>query len=481
MRVLLVGHRYPPAHRAGTELYTRELATRLAGRGHEVHVACAEKDVSRPDTGWVEREHEGLPVHELTRNLFHADFRETWDDPRVDARFAELLDRLRPDVVHAQHLMYLSAGLFAQARARGAATVFTAHDFWLECPRLGQLVHADGALCRTVDFARCGTCLPSFEWRQPPAARGAARVLAAVRSATGVDLGPWAAGLSRRWRARPPARAGAAGAAPRVDLEPALVERFRARAEERAAALRARFRADVQHVFAPSRFLRERLVAFGLDGAAVEHLPTGVDRSGLVPRAAPPGRGGGALGVLFLGSLVPLKGAHVLLDAWERLDPVRRAGARLELFGPRGPAPAYETELERRARALGARLGPALDRAGVAAALARADLVVVPSLWFENRPLVILEALAARVPVLVSDLGGAAELVEPGRGGWRFPAGDAAELARRLAELCARPERLGELAGAREEDLPGWDVLVERCLAVYARCRAEREAQERRP
>ena len=442
-----------------------------------MHVACAEKDVSRPDTRWVEREHEGLPVHELTRNLLHDDFRETWDDPRVDARFAELLARLEPDVVHAQHLLYLSAGLLREARARGAATVFTAHDFWLECPRLGQLVHADGRRCATVDFARCGTCLPSFAWRQPRAARGAARWLSAVRSATGLDLGPWAAGLSRRLRARVSAGAGAPDPAP----EPA-VERFRALAAERSAALLARFRADVQHVFAPSRFLRERLVAWGLDGAAVEHLATGVDRSGVLPRAAPPGAGRrpahGALPRLARAAQgrarAPGGVGAARPRAARRRAPraLRAARTRAGLRGRAGAA---------RARALGAGLGPSLDRAGVAAALARADLLVVPSLWFENRPLVILEALAARLPVLVSDLGGAAELVEPGRGGWRFRAGDAGELAGRLEDVLARPERLAELAGARAEDLPGWEVLVERCLAVYERCRAERRAAEERP
>jgi glycosyltransferase involved in cell wall biosynthesis len=65
--------------------------------------------------------------------------------------------------------------------------------------------------------------------------------------------------------------------------------------------------------------------------------------------------------------------------------------------------------------------------------------------WYENSPLTIHEARAARTAVLVSDLGGMAELVEPGRQGWRFPPGDAAALARALEGLIRDPGALARL------------------------------------
>ena len=77
------------------------------------------------------------------------------------------------------------------------------------------------------------------------------------------------------------------------------------------------------------------------------------------------------------------------------------------------------------------------------------DLLVVPSVWFENSPLVIHEALAAGTPLLVSDLGGMAELVEEGRGGWRFRTGDAQELADRLAALLADRSPLDTILASR--------------------------------
>jgi len=73
------------------------------------------------------------------------------------------------------------------------------------------------------------------------------------------------------------------------------------------------------------------------------------------------------------------------------------------------------------------------------------DVVVVPSLWYENSPNVILEAFAHRTPVIVSDLGGMAELVEEGVNGLCFPPGEAASLATALRRLIEEPGLLARL------------------------------------
>ncbi|HEU0157547.1 MAG TPA: glycosyltransferase, partial [Stellaceae bacterium] len=67
--------------------------------------------------------------------------------------------------------------------------------------------------------------------------------------------------------------------------------------------------------------------------------------------------------------------------------------------------------------------------------MAAVDWVVVPSIWWENAPLVIEEALAHRRPVICSNIGGMAEKVRPGKDGFHFPVGDAAALAALIARL----------------------------------------------
>ena len=91
----------------------------------------------------------------------------------------------------------------------------------------------------------------------------------------------------------------------------------------------------------------------------------------------------------------------------------------------------------------------------------------MPSLWFENRPLVVLEALAARVPLLVSDLGGMVELVQEGVAGWRVTAGDVGAMAERLSALLKDPSPLDELSFDVDELLPSWDDLAGSVLAQY--------------
>ncbi|MEO2144837.1 MAG: glycosyltransferase, partial [bacterium] len=152
MRILIVTHRYPPSYSAGTERYSEALAKGLVARGHEVHVCCAEKDVSQRDYSLVRRVHRGVEVHEIINNLFYDSFNETYQNPSVEAVFASVLKVVRPDVVHVQHLMYLSVGCLGLAADSGARVVMTLHDFGLECARMGQLLHVDGGLCETVEF-----------------------------------------------------------------------------------------------------------------------------------------------------------------------------------------------------------------------------------------------------------------------------------------------------------------------------------------
>jgi glycosyltransferase involved in cell wall biosynthesis len=109
-----------------------------------------------------------------------------------------------------------------------------------------------------------------------------------------------------------------------------------------------------------------------------------------------------------------------------------------------------------------------VPHAEIPAALAALDVLVLPSVWLENAPLVIEEAFLAGVPVVASDLGGMAERVEHGRSGLLFRAGDPLALRRTLARLEAEPGLLERLrAGlprveSMEEDAAETRALYER-------------------
>jgi glycosyltransferase involved in cell wall biosynthesis len=329
--------------------------------------------------------------------------------------------------VHINHLMYLSLGCLSEARSRGVAVVFTLHDLWLSCPRWGQRLGWDGELCREVDLARCGECMAHTKFAQTSMEERISGWLVRLKETTGLDL----AEAARQAR-RVLAEHGEEPHAP--ELERGLEEAVR----ERDAGVREIVGGSVDRFLSPSRFVADELVRWGLEEARVEHLGTGLagsDAPERVPRED-------KVRVRFLGSLIPSKGAHVLVGAWGRLSEEARAQGELVLFGPPGHDAAYTAALERGVAEVGASWGGVLDREEVPRELARTDLVCLPSLWFENLPLVVLEARSAGVPLLVSDLGGLAEAVPGSSGGWRFAVGDEEALAAKLEELLLTPETL---------------------------------------
>jgi len=147
----------------------------------------------------------------------------------------------------------------------------------------------------------------------------------------------------------------------------------------------------------------------------------------------------------FVGRVAPEKGVHVLLDAASRLDP-GAGGAAVEVWGDAAQEPGYLA----RCRALPT-TGLAVDFRGrftrdrLAEVYGHIDVLVVPSTWNENDPLVVHEAFAAGVPVIASDVGGLREVVTAESDGLLFRAGDAGDLAAAMARFVTDPTLVSRL------------------------------------
>jgi glycosyltransferase involved in cell wall biosynthesis len=175
------------------------------------------------------------------------------------------------------------------------------------------------------------------------------------------------------------------------------------------------------------------------------------ERYGAGPRPAFSGH------IVFVGRLDAVKGVPLLLEAFAKAR-TRHPRARLTIAGD-GPARAA---LETRAAALG--VGEAvqfagyLDEAAVADLLANADMLALPS-FAEGLPVVLMEAMASRIPVLATQVAGVPELVEDGVSGFIVPAGDVETLGARLEvllsdpDLCHRMGEAGQKAVAARHDI----------------------------
>ena len=148
-----------------------------------------------------------------------------------------------------------------------------------------------------------------------------------------------------------------------------------------------------------------------------------------------PEPGPGGAGVLFAGRLTEEKGVQVLLDAWAQapdLPALQIAGD-----GPLAPAVEQAAQADDRITWLGWQDGDAMNTL-----MGGAALLAAPSLWYEGWPLVATEAMGQGTPVVASDLGAFAEMVEPEWTGYLFPRGDAAALAACVRKALADPDRL---------------------------------------
>ncbi len=97
------------------------------------------------------------------------------------------------------------------------------------------------------------------------------------------------------------------------------------------------------------------------------------------------------------------------------------------------------------------------------------DVLVLPSVWPENQPVSITEAMAARTPVIASRIGGIPELVDDGRTGLLFEAGDPGDLARAMSEFISRPDIVEKMGGNAYDKISGdtLEAQVNKILGLY--------------
>jgi glycosyltransferase involved in cell wall biosynthesis len=150
---------------------------------------------------------------------------------------------------------------------------------------------------------------------------------------------------------------------------------------------------------------------------------------------------------LFVGRLSPEKGLAALLHAWERLS----IPCPLQIVGD-GPE---RRELERQARQLkvpSITFRGYLSRLETLALMKRARFVIVPSLWYENFPMVMVEAFSCGAPVLCSRLGSMQEIVTDGATGLHFAPGDPDDLAQKAAWACTHTVEMSEMGRAARRE-----------------------------
>jgi glycosyltransferase involved in cell wall biosynthesis len=171
----------------------------------------------------------------------------------------------------------------------------------------------------------------------------------------------------------------------------------------------------------------------------------------------------------FAGMIGWHKGTHIAVQALELLP--RANGATLTIYGKNEPFTDYfeqlRPQIERNPQIT---YGGHFSHNEISEVLSDVDVLLMPSMWYENTPMIMYEAFASRTPVIATHEGGMAELIELFDGGWTFPRGDVDALASLLQALIDSPERI---VAAREKIKPvrTIDEHVSDLLKIYARAR----------
>lgn len=405
MRIVLASFASLPHSVGGGEVHLYELAQALKGQGHKTSILTIEQ-VGGDSVEVRGDEFNGLAIDHLTvpacRSIYDR-------DPRLTAWARGWLQEEKVDVLHL-FLFNQLLGLVPAANELGIPVCLTALEFSYFCRRY-DLMYEGRDLCaldrRGTTCERC--VLSSYSERQQFAARAAAsvfppRVERGVRELVAKSFG---------------------------DRLPILGQRSISRQIEHQ---RENFSNEIAAVITPSSVMRNFYLAQGADPDKLHFVPYGTN-----VRHSENGhrQQNGVLRVGYIGRLDPKKGVDVLCDAVQMLP--ADLPLELKIFGPiNNGSSAYAERIQSQSEGdTRINFRGKLEREKVAAAYSEIDVLVVPSIWYENSPITISEALSHGCPVVCSDTEGMTDLVQDSINGLTFPVGKSTALAgclRRLIE-----------------------------------------------
>lgn len=218
------------------------------------------------------------------------------------------------------------------------------------------------------------------------------------------------------------------------------------------------YRRSLNRVVTPSRFYQKKLMEWGWPEQQLTYIPNYVDVRRFQPDYSPGDY------VLYFGRMAPEKGVRTLLYA------SAKSGVAVKLAGT-GPLleelQALASNLAAPAEFVGFRAGDDLHNL-----IRGSRAVVLPSEWYENAPMSVLESFALGKPVIGADIGGIPEMISPGETGWVYSSGDVDQLSCLLSEVERMPpSKLGVIGRAARADVElrfNRQAYVNSMLSLYA-------------
>jgi len=383
-RVLMVSHGHPSFSLGGGEIaaYNLHKGLNKIGGADSRFLARVGHPVVR---------HSGTALMSLRQKegefLYHADEYDHFlisnrNTEEIERDFMRVLNDLKPDVVHFHHFIGLGLEtIYAVRRALpDCVVVITFHEFLSICNHHGQMVKTGGTkLCNRATPNDCNACFP--------------------------------------------------------EISPA---RFLRREHFIRGLLQV-----ADYFVSPSQFLAERYIDWGIDASKMIVIENGLDIVAPTPRRELP-VGGRRSRFAYFGQITQFKGVDVLLDAVTRIpEAVWGDDAQLMIFGgnlERQPKP-FQEKIEALVEKAGNRVRfyGAYQNTEMPRLMRNIDWTIIPSIWWENSPIVIQESFYHGRPMISSNIGGMAEKITDGVDGMHFRVGSSEDLVDRMTEALTNP------------------------------------------
>ncbi|MBP7738456.1 MAG: glycosyltransferase [Spirochaetes bacterium] len=195
---------------------------------------------------------------------------------------------------------------------------------------------------------------------------------------------------------------------------------------------------EVDGFISPSRYIADNYIRAGFPGEKFSVIWNGIDIEKFSSITKKESR---EIRFTYIGYLGHHKGVHVLIDT---LHFLKKEPIRINLVGEGDQGKKLEKKARRYGKSKQVAFWGKVDNRRIGEVLGDTDVFVLPSIWPENQPVTITEAMASGIPVIASNIGGIPELIDDGVSGFLFKPGDVRDLYNKMMFFIMAPEKIRE-------------------------------------
>jgi len=345
----------------------------------------------------------------------------TYKNNAIAEKFGEVLDQIKPDIVHIQHLLYLSTKIIEEAQKRKVPVVFSLHDYWLICPQ-GQLLRHNRIACDGNNNSECINCI----LHQLSIKKSVFSTYYFLERYVSEFLLQLFKNIYLSY----------------CKLSFLTKNKALSLIEERIDYMENTC-SKIDLFVSPSKFLKRRFIEFGIPEDKIVFSPHGFDLDNFkILKKIPSNK----LRFGFIGNLLPAKGVHILIES---LNKIKNNNVELKIYGQamsyKGMLGNYLHHIKKITKNKNIRFMGGFDNRNITKVFQEIDVLVVPSIWYENSPLVVQESFATKTPVIASRIGGIPELVDDGVNGLLFDPNDPDNLYKKINLIIENPSLIEQI------------------------------------